>query len=126
RLADRVGHLRVLTLSLTAATVLLALQAIAPELISFAVLRFATGVALGGITPTVVATIRRLLPATSVGLVLGYNVSAQYLGQVSGPIIAGVLGGTLGTSAVFVMSSATTLVGLVVTLMIRRQVSEVG
>lgn len=122
RLADRVGHLRVLTFSLTAATVLLALQAIAPELISFAALRFATGVALGGITPTVVATIRRLIPATSVGLVLGYNVSAQYLGQVSGPIIAGALGGALGTQAVFVMTSAATLVGLVVTLMIRRRV----
>ena len=123
RLADRVGHLRVLTFSLTAATVLLALQAIAPELISFAALRFATGIALGGITPTVVATIRRLLPATSVGLVLGYNVSAQYLGQVSGPIIAGALGGALGTQAVFVMTSAATLVGLAVTLMIRRRIA---
>src|SRR5690606_24984611 len=116
RLADHIGHMRVLTYSLLAATILLALQSIAPELISFAALRFATGLALGGITPTVVATIRQLLPETSVGLVLGYNVSAQYAGQVTGPIVAGALGGLLGTSSVFVMAAISTLPGLAVTL----------
>ena len=121
RLADHVGHMRVLTYSLLAATILLALQSIAPELISFAALRFATGLALGGITPTVVATIRQLLPETSVGLVLGYNVSAQYAGQVTGPIVAGALGGLLGTSSVFVMAAISTLLGLAVTLAIRRR-----
>jgi len=121
RLADRIGHMRVLTYSLLAATILLALQSIAPELISFAALRFATGLALGGITPTVVATIRQLLPETSVGLVLGYNVSAQYAGQVTGPIVAGALGGLLGTSSVFVMAAIATLLGLAVTLAIRRR-----
>jgi len=121
RLADRIGHMRVLTYSLLAATILLALQSVAPELISFAALRFATGLALGGITPTVVATIRQLLPETSVGLVLGYNVSAQYAGQVTGPIVAGALGGLLGTSSVFVMAAIATLLGLAMTLAIRRR-----
>jgi MFS family permease len=123
RLADRIGPLRVLTLSLVAATALLALQALASDLLTFALLRFVTGLALGGITPTVVATLRRLLPETSVGLVLGYNVSAQYLGQVTGPIVAGALGGVLGTSSVFVMTAAATLVGLVVTLLVRRRLA---
>jgi MFS family permease len=122
RLADRIGHLRVLSYSLLAATILLAAQSLVPDLISFAVLRFATGLALGGITPTVVATIRRMLPDASVGLVLGYNVSAQYIGQVSGPIVAGALGGAFGTSSVFVMTSAATLVGLLVVVLIRRHV----
>jgi MFS family permease len=106
RLADRIGHLRVLSYSLLAATILLAAQ----------------WLALGGITPTVVATIRRMLPDASVGLVLGYNVSAQYIGQVSGPIVAGALGGAFGTSSVFVMTSAATLVGLLVVVLIRRHV----
>ena len=113
RLADRVGHLRVLTWSLVAATGLLALQAAVPELWSFAALRFATGLALGGITPTVVATIRRLVPSTSVGLVLGYNVSAQYIGQVTGPVLAGFMGGALGTPSVFVATAVLTAVGIV-------------
>ncbi|MGI6877884.1 MFS transporter [Microbacterium sp. gxy059] len=126
RLADRVGHLRVLIASLALATVLLALQAIAPDLWTFAALRFATGIALGGVTPTVVATIRRLLPETSVGLVLGYNVSAQYVGQVAGPIAAGVLGGALGTNAVFVATAALTGAGLVAAIAIRRRFAATG
>ncbi|SDF37640.1 Predicted arabinose efflux permease, MFS family [Lentzea fradiae] len=119
RIADRAGHLRVLAGSLAAATVLLALQAVAPEIISFAALRFATGLALGGVTPTVVATIRRLLPDDTVGLVLGYNVSAGYVGQVAGPVLAGVVGGVAGTGAVFATTAAVTAAGLVAALVIR-------
>jgi len=123
KLADYIGHLRVLTASLAAATLLLALQAVAPDLWTFASLRFATGIALGGITPTVVATIRRLLPETSVGLVLGYNVSAQYLGQVTGPILAGILGGALGTNAVFVATAIVTGTGLLAALAISKKLT---
>ncbi|PPG32615.1 MFS transporter [Rathayibacter sp. AY2B9] len=120
RLADRIGHLHVLTLSLTAATALLVAQFFAADLVSFAILRFLTGIALGGITPTVVATIRRLLPDTSVGLVLGYNVSAQYIGQVAGPVLAGWLGGVAGTSSVFLATALVTAVGLLTATGIRR------
>ena len=120
RLADRIGHLQVLTMSLIAATLLLAAQYFADDLITFAILRFLTGIALGGITPTVVATIRRLLPDTSVGLVLGYNVSAQYIGQVAGPILAGWLGGTTGTNAVFFATALVTALGLITAIAIRR------
>ncbi|KDP91513.1 MULTISPECIES: MFS transporter [Clavibacter] len=120
KLADRIGHMQVLTMSLIAATIFLAAQSFADNLIMFAILRFLTGVALGGITPTVVATIRRLLPDTSVGLVLGYNVSAQYIGQVAGPILAGWLGGTAGTSAVFLATAIVTALGLVTATAIRR------
>lgn len=120
RLADRVGHMRVLTISLVAATVLLAAQSFADHLLIFAILRFFTGVALGGITPTVVATIRRLVPDTSVGLVLGYNVSAQYVGQVAGPILAGWLGGVAGTSSVFAATAVVTALGFVTATVISR------
>jgi MFS family permease len=120
QLADRVGCLRVLALSLAAATVLLACQSFAPGLWTFAALRFLTGLALGGVTPTVVATIRQLLPDTSVGLVLGYNVSAQYVGQISGPVLAGWVGGAIGTSAVFIGSAVLTGAGLLATVVIRR------
>ena len=119
RLADRIGHMQVLTLSLIAATLFLAAQAVVDNLIAFAILRFLTGVALGGITPTVVATIRRLLPDTSVGLVLGYNVSAQYIGQVAGPILAGWLGGIAGTHSVFIATAIITALGLIAAIAIR-------
>ncbi|UKF32480.1 MFS transporter [Clavibacter phaseoli] len=121
RMADRIGHMQVLVVSLVAATLLLAVQALATDLVTFAILRFLTGVALGGITPSVVATIRRLLPDTSVGLVLGYNVSAQYVGQVAGPILAGAIGSTAGTSAVFLTTAGVTAAGFVTAAVIRRR-----
>lgn len=124
KLADRIGHLQILTISLIAATVLLAAQSYAPNLMTFAILRFLTGIALGGITPTVVAAIRRLVPDTSVGLVLGYNVSAQYLGQVTGPILAGWLGGIAGTGTVFFATAIMTALGLITTIAIRRYFQE--
>lgn len=120
KLADRIGHMQILAVSLIAATVLLAAQSFAADLVTFAILRFLTGIALGGITPTVVATIRRLVPDTSVGLVLGYNVSAQYIGQVTGPILAGWLGGVAGTSTVFLGTAIVTALSLVTTIAIRR------
>ncbi len=130
KLADRVGHMQVLTVSLIVATVLLAAQSRAPDLVTFAILRFLTGIALGGITPTVVATIRRLVPDASVGLVLGYNVSAQYIGQVTGPILAGWFGGIAGTGTVFLGTSIVMALGLLATLAIRRyfrqQLAEPG
>lgn len=124
KLADRIGHLRVLTVSLVVASVLLAAQSLASDLVTFAVLRFLTGIALGGMTPTIIATIRRLVPDTSVGLVLGYNVSAQYLGQVTGPVLAGWLGGIAGTSAVFLGTAIVTVLGLFTTIAIRRYFRE--
>jgi MFS family permease len=120
RLADRVGAMRVLTASLVAATLLLAIQSFATDLMTFAVLRFLTGIALGGITPTVVSALRKIVPDARVGLVLGYNVSAQYVGQVAGPILAGWFGGVAGTSAVFLGTAIVTALGVATTVAIRR------
>lgn len=124
RVADRVGHLRVLAASLAVATVLLAVQSLSGSLPVFAGLRFATGLALGGIAPTVVATIRALLPEGTVGLVLGYNVSAQYLGQVLGPISAGLLAGWTGPRWVFLATAVVTGCGLVAVQAVRRREPE--
>ncbi len=121
RLADRTGHLRVLAACLGGAAALLALQAIATELWEFAALRLLTGVALGGITPTVVAALRHLLPSSVVGTVLGLNVSAQYVGQVAGPLLAGVLAGLAGTTSVFIGTALVTALGLVAALAVGRR-----
>jgi dipeptide/tripeptide permease len=53
--------------------------------------------------------------------VLGYNVSAQYVGQVAGPILAGAIGSTAGTSAVFLTTAGVTAAGLVTAAVIRRR-----
>ena len=110
RLADRVGRLPVLIGCLVIAAVLLGLQAIAINVWMFAALRFAMGLALGGLMPTVTATLRSTLPDRVVGRVLGYNVSAQYIGQVIGPILGGYAGGHFGIPSVFVCTGVLALI----------------
>ena len=102
RLADRVGHRRVVIASLTAAGILLLLQAAASSLLLLCVLRLAMGVALGGLLPAITAAIRHQVPDRMVGRVLGTSVSAQYVGQVTGPLTGGFVAAHWGLRAVFV------------------------
>lgn len=121
RLADRVGRLPVLIGCLVVAAVLLGLQAAAINIWMFAALRFAMGLALGGLMPTVTATLRSTLPDRVVGRVLGYNVSAQYVGQVIGPILGGWAGGHFGIPAVFVCTGGLALIGAAGAYVIKRR-----
>ncbi|MET3076570.1 MFS transporter [Pantoea leporis] len=101
RLADRVGHGRVLVYGLIACALLLIPQAFIREAWQLVVLRFLMGMALGGLMPCVTALIRHSVPQSQVGKMLGYSTSAQYVGQVSGPLFGGFIGGAFGMRPVF-------------------------
>jgi MFS family permease len=124
RLADRIGHLTVLIGCLTIVAALLGLQAISANIWMFAALRFAMGLALGGLMPTVTASLRASVPDQVVGLVLGYNVSAQYVGQVFGPILGGYVGGHFGVPAVFVSTGVLAFIGAGIAYLIRRRAAD--
>ena len=59
------------------------------------------GLALGGLLPCIASVIRHNVPETIAGGILGYSVSAQYAGQVIGPLAGGFIGGHFGMRAVF-------------------------
>jgi MFS family permease len=105
RLADRLGYERVITACLTVAAMTLALQALVENVWELGLLRLAMGLALGGLLPTISASIRQTLPDGVVGRVLGLSVSAQYAGQVVGPVLGGIVAGALGIRAVFVATA---------------------
>lgn len=128
RLADRIGHVRTICACLAAAAVLLALQAGVRSAVELGALRFGTGLALGGLLPAVTAALRHAVPDTRVGRVLGYSVSAQYTGQVLGPVAGGWVAGRFGIPAVFLATSALMLLGMVVTAVASRdrRVPEAG
>jgi MFS family permease len=111
RLADRLGHARVVTGSLLAAAAAMALQAVAQEVWQLAVLRFVMGLALGGLLPAITASIRHAVPDDAIGRVLGLSVSAQFAGQVLGPVIGGLVAGALGMRAVFLVTAGVLLAG---------------
>ena len=100
-LADRIGHWRVVVGCLATAALLLIPQALVTNAWQLIGLRFAMGVALGGLLPCIAAVIRHHVPTSVVGFALGYSVSAQYAGQVIGPVLGGFVGGHVGMRAVF-------------------------
>ncbi len=107
RLADRVGHRRVIVGCLASCSVLLIPQAFVTASWQLIGLRFLMGIALAGLLPAITATIRHNVPQAAAGTILGYSMSAQYAGQVLGPLAGGFVGGQIGMRAVFL---ATTLI----------------
>ncbi len=85
RLADRIGHSRIIIGALGVAALLLIPQAFVKEAWQLIGLRFLMGLALGGLLPCISAVIRHNVPDRVAGGVLGYSVSSQYVGQVAGP-----------------------------------------
>lgn len=62
KVADRIGHLRIITLALTAAGLLLMPQAFVTSGWQLIALRFLMGLALGGLLPCIAAVIRHRVP----------------------------------------------------------------
>lgn len=111
KLADRIGHLRIITLALAIAGLLLIPQAFVTSGWQLIILRFLMGLALGGLLPCIAAVIRHQVPEGMIGSILGYSVAAQFAGQFIGPLIGGVIGGHIGMRAVFLATSVVLLLG---------------
>lgn len=121
KLADRVGHLRIMTIALFVAGLLLIPQAFVTSGWQLILLRFLMGLALGGLLPCIAAVIRHRVPEGMVGSILGYSVAAQFAGQFAGPLIGGFVGGHIGMRAVFLATSLILLAGAAWNLKIHRQ-----
>ncbi|HEX2941551.1 MAG TPA: MFS transporter [Rhodopila sp.] len=111
KLADRIGHWTVIVGCLMAAALLLIPQAFVTAGWQLVGLRFLMGLALGGLLPCVATVIRHNVPDNSVGGILGYSTSSQYVGQVTGPLVGGFVGGHFGMRAVFLGTSVIMAVG---------------
>lgn len=101
KLADRIGHWNVIIASLAVCAVLLIPQALVTAGWQLIALRFAMGLALGGLLPCIASVIRHSVPPSVAGTMLGYSTSSQYVGQVTGPLVGGFFGGHLGMRSVF-------------------------
>ncbi|WP_128860666.1 MFS transporter, partial [Shigella sp. FC1967] len=113
KLADRIGHFRIIILALAAAGLLLIPQAFVTSGWQLIVLRFLMGLALGGLLPCIATVIRQRVPEGMVGSILGYSVAAQFAGQFIGPLIGGIVGGHIGMRAVFLATSFILLLGAI-------------
>lgn len=122
KLADRIGHPPVICGCLLVAAALLTLQAAAQNNLQLGVLRFLMGLSLGGLLPAITASIRHNVGTDGAGQILGYSISAQYVGQVAGPTTGGFVGGHFGMPAVFLSTSFLLVVGAALTWWTRERV----
>jgi MFS family permease len=105
KLADRINHWVVIAGSMALAACLLLPQAYVTEAWQLIGLRFAMGLALGGLLPCITSVLRHSVPDRIVGSVLGYLVSSQFAGLVVGPLLGGFVGSHLGMQAVFLATA---------------------
>ncbi|MBB3139998.1 MFS family permease [Halomonas organivorans] len=110
RLADRYGAMRVAMVGFGVGAVLIVPQAFATDAYTLALLRFAMGLALGGVLPCLKAAIKHLhADAGSLGHIMGLSTSFQYIGQVAGPMMGGVVAAYWGMATVFHVTAAVAL-----------------
>jgi MFS family permease len=126
RLADRVGHWRVVIGCLAVAALLLLPQAFVTRSWQLVALRFLMGAALGGLLPCIASVIRHNVPDSIAGGILGYSVSAQHAGQVLGPLIGGFVGGRSGMRAVFLGTSLLVATGAIGNFLVERTRAPLG
>ncbi len=124
KLSDRIGAWNVIILCLSVCGALLIPQAFVTSGWQLIVLRFLMGMSLAGLMPAVNATIRHSVPQGAAGTILGYNISAQYAGQVIGPMAGGFVGGHFGMRAVFLTTTAIMLGGAVVNFVVSRRMAR--
>ena len=115
-LGDRFGYVRLLIIRSFAAGLIYLPGAFITEYWQLLIIRFLLGAAIGGLIPVRVAYIRSESPLAIQGEVLGYNTSLQFLGNIIGPSIGGIISGHFGFSSVFISTSALLLFGGVILL----------
>ena len=101
KLADRIGHWTVIIAGLSVCAALLIPQAFVTAGWQLIALRFLMGLSLGGLLPCITSVLRHSVPDSIAGTILGYGTSANYAGQVAGPLLGGFVGGHFGMRAVF-------------------------
>lgn len=105
KLSDRTGSEKILGISLIGAAVCFIPQALSHTVWQLLASRFALGIFLGGLNPSVNSLIRKYTPDGMEGRAYSFNSSTLALGNMVGPIVGGALSGLIGIQGLFAMSS---------------------
>jgi MFS family permease len=105
-LADRIGGWKVIMGCLVATGLVMIPQAFVVDWWQLAALRAVMGMTLAGLLPSIAKLVRHAVEEKESGKMLGYLQSAQYAGQVVGPLIGGQIGVHFGMRSVFFVTGA--------------------
>jgi len=100
-LADRVGGWNVIIGCLVVTGLVMIPQAFVEQWWQLAALRALMGMSLAGLLPAIAKLARHAVDESRTGQMLGYLQSAQFSGQVLGPVIGGQIAVHLGMHSVF-------------------------
>ena len=106
RLGDRIGHRRVLAVSLLAAGLVYLPMAVVRDPWQLAALQALMGVAAGGLIPSANALIAHLTPIERRGAIFGLTAAISAVGGFIGPLLGALLATSLGFRATFVAAGA--------------------
>lgn len=113
RLGDKYGHRLVLSWALAGATVVYFLQGLVTAPWQLAALRFLLGLGVGGIIPAANAVIAQMIPVERRGRGFGWTLSANFWGNVVGPITGSLIASTFHSQrAVFPITAVIMLANL--------------
>ena len=114
--ADRAGRKRVVLPSMAALAILGATLGWAGSPLALAVLMGLVGLASGAAASTPAAMLSDVAPPHDSGMAVGLFRFAGDLGFVLGPLVGGIVAGTLGFKAAFIVMAIPALIGLVFAL----------
>ena len=106
RLGDRLGHRRVLAVSLVAAGLVYLPMAAVRDPWQLALLQGLMGVAAGGLIPSANALVAHLTPLDRRGAVFGLTAALSGLGGFIGPLLGASLATSLGFRVTFLVAGA--------------------
>lgn len=104
-LADRIGGWKVVAGCLVATALVMLPQAFVTHWWQLAALRGLMGMTLAGLLPAITKLVRHTVDERASGKMLGYLQSAQYAGQVLGPLLGGAIGVQFGLRWVFFVTA---------------------
>ncbi|MFB4162549.1 MFS transporter [Alteribacillus sp. JSM 102045] len=114
KLSDKKGAQYVLYGSLLGAALFSIPQAFVTELWQLIVMRFMTGLCLGGLLPAANTLIRQLAPEGMESRTYGFSNSFLFLGSMLGPMIGGMIAAAAGVRGLFILSALLLIVGVFV------------
>jgi MFS family permease len=105
RLGDRIGAERILRFCLLGAAVTFIPQAFVQNVWQLIASRFFLGIFIGGLLPSVYSLIRQFTPIGMESRAYSFNSSTLSLGNMFGPLVAGLLSGWITIRGIFLISA---------------------
>ncbi len=104
RLSDQYGAERILFWALIIYSAFLIPQAFVTSTTQLIVLRFGLGFATAALMPSVQSLLRQHTPSRAAGRIFSYNQSAQFMGNLLGPLFGSQVVAHFGFSALFIVT----------------------